>query len=129
MRWLDCWNFIAIAFIILCILAACVLSVSVNDSTLLSVLRLMELVIVLSLTSIVLVRSFIALVKRFSLTKGDVALMLLMTCAFWAITSLTGACASRMAVGFGADPSILPLCDMKSTLRPRMYEDLFNHSV
>ena len=79
--------------------------------------------------SIVSVRSFIALVKCFSESRGDAEAVLLIACAFWAMTSRTGACASLIAVGLGADPSILPLWGTKSTLRPRMYVDLFNHSV
>ena len=83
-----------------------------------SVLRLMLWVRVVSLSSMVSVRSFKALVKSRSDTSGEDAAVLDIAWAFWAITSRTGAWASRMAVELGATPSILPLCGTKSTLRP-----------
>ena len=107
-------------------LAACDLRVSVEASIFMSVLWL---VMMLSLTSIVLTRSCIALLKSFSETSGVAAAWLVMAWAFWAIASLTGAWARRIAVGFGADPSMLLLCGTKSTLRPNMYTDLWSHSV
>ena len=70
MRWFDCWNSIAIALMILWMLVACILNVSVNASTHISVLRLMLLVSDVSLSSMVSASSFIALVKSFSETKG-----------------------------------------------------------
>lgn len=110
-------------------LAACDLRVSVDASILVSVLWLMLLVMVLSLTSMVSTKSFMALLKSFSETNGVAAAWLLMACAFCAIASRTGAWARRMAVEFGAEPSMLPLCGTKSTRRPKMYADLCSQSV
>ena len=117
------------ALIMLWMFVACALRVSVEASMRMSVLRLMLLVRVVSLLSIVSANSLMVLVKSFSETSGEDAVVLLMAWIFCAITSRTGAWASRMAVWLGAVPSILPLCGTKSTRRPRMYVDLCSHSV
>ena len=75
------------------------------------------------------VSSFKALLKSFSDTSGVDAAVLDIAWAFWAMTSRTGAWASRMAVGLGSEPSMLALCGTKSTRRPSMYVDLWLHSV
>ena len=110
----------AIALMMLCMLVAWVLSVSVDASIRLSVFRFMLLVRVVSLPLTISTSSLMVLVKNFSETSGDDAAVLLIAWAFWAMTSRTGACASRIAVGFGSVPSMLPLCGMKSTLLPSM---------
>ena len=119
-RWLEFWNSKAIALMTLCILVACVVRVSVEASMRLSVLRLILLVRVVSLSSTVATKSLMVLVKTFSESKGEETAVLCMAWAFWARTYRTGACANRIAVGFGAVPSMLPLCGKKSTRLPRM---------
>lgn len=118
-RLLECWNSIAMAPMTLCMLVAWVVRVSVEASIRLSVLRLMLFVRVVSLSSTVATKSLIVLVNSFSETKGD-EVALCIAWAFCARTSRTGACASRIAVGFGEVPSMLPLCGKKSTRLPKM---------
>ena len=61
---------------------ACVLRMSVDASIRMSVLRLMLLVSVVSLSSIVSASSFMALVKSFSETSGEDAVVLLIAWIF-----------------------------------------------
>ena len=68
----------AIALMMLWMLVAWVLSVSVDASIRMSVLRLMLLVSDVSLSSIVSTSSFIVLVKSFSETSGEAAAVLFM---------------------------------------------------
>ena len=98
---------------------ACDLSVSVEVSIFLSVFKLMLSMSVVSLPSTVSTNSRMVLVKSFYETRGEEA-ALLMAWAFCAMTSRTGACARRMAVGLGSILSMLPLWGIKSTRLPRM---------
>ena len=79
-------------------LVVCVLRVSVEASIRMSMFRLILLVRVVSLSSIMSASSFMAFVKIFSDSGGAEALVLSIACVFWAITSRTGAWASRIAV-------------------------------
>ena len=81
----------AMALMMLWMLVACVLSVSVEASIRMSVLRLILWVRVVSLSSMDSVSSFKALVKSFSDTSGEDAAVLCIAWAFWAMTSPTGA--------------------------------------
>lgn len=87
MQVFDYWNSIAIALMMLWMFMVCVSRVSIEASMHISVLRLMLLVSVVSLSSIVSVSSLMALVKSFSETNGEDAVMLFMGWAFWAMTS------------------------------------------
>ena len=89
-----------------------------------SVFKLMLLVRVVSLSSIESAKSFMAFVKIFLETRNAETLVLPTACVFWAMALRTGAWARRIAVGFGAVPSMLPLCGTKSIRLPRMYVDL-----
>lgn len=78
MQLLDCWNYMAMALMMLWMSVACVLSVSVKALICLSVL----LVRVVSFPSIVSTSSFMVLVKSFSDTSGEEAATLLIA---WAL--------------------------------------------
>ena len=72
-------------------LVACVVSVSVDAATCLSVLRLMVLASIVNFSSTVSTRSLIILVKSCSETRGVVVAVLFIAWIFWAMTSRTGA--------------------------------------
>ena len=101
----------------------------VESSSLRSVCELMDVVSVPNFSSSLSSRSFMDLERCRSVTRG---LELVVLCIAWtlsAMASRTGAWARRMAVLLGSVPSMLPRCGMKSMRLPKIYTDLWSHSV
>ena len=73
--------------------------------------------------------SFMTLVRYRSVMSGLRLVAFPIACILSAMASRAGACASRIAILLGSDPSMLPRCGMKSIRRPRMMVDLWIHSV
>lgn len=114
---------------ILWMFLTCVLNVSVEASICMSLLRLMLLVSVVSLLSIILASSFMALMKSFFDTSEEDTMVLLMVWAFWAMTFLMSACAKQMTVFLGLVLSMLPLYGTKPTCLLKMYVNLWSYSM